>query len=69
MSIIKSADELAGSEWPYEVPDMCFHCGQLLTFPILHWSGHSGAIYMHPKCAISLGTKLIIDGGRVSKTP
>lgn len=39
----------------------CFYCGEALTDPAVHWSGHSGEVYLHPACIFPLFVRLARD--------
>lgn len=54
------------TEWDPVITDttekeiICFHCCKKVTYPMIFWSGGQD-IFLHLKCAIDLGKKLIID--------
>lgn len=58
-------EQLLGSEtteW-YKVPDDCFYCmKKLIETPCIMWNGGDHQIWLHPQCAIKLGSILIKEG-------
>jgi hypothetical protein len=36
----------------------CFYCYNPCTDPVVHWSGSTGAIYLHPACVSALFIRL-----------
>ena len=42
---------------------ICWFCGgDLENYPIVHWHGTGGDLFVHPQCAGNLGQHLIKDG-------
>jgi hypothetical protein len=39
----------------------CFYCGEPLFDPAVYWMGHTGEIYLHPPCVLTLFVRLARD--------
>lgn len=47
----------------------CFNCGNRFDeYPVVHWAGSRGHLFLHPGCASEVGKALFIDS-RIAMRP
>jgi hypothetical protein len=78
MSVIEGPNQYpAGSEqWeaaqvfiydPLAFEGSCFYCGREMAWPVVHWHGYTGDVFLHPDCAGLLSMHLASDTLKAQK--
>lgn len=67
MSVIRSHADRADAFFSGDEGRLrCFFCGELLSYPFLHWMGSDGHIGLHRECYFELFIRLARDARELS---